>query len=118
MGDLSKHFSRVEFKCQCGECNYDTVDSELLSLLESLREHFGKPILITSGNRCPKHNKKIGGSPKSQHLHGRAADIIIEGVSPRSVTSYLKIFNAGRYGIGGYSNFTHIDTRSNGPARW
>ncbi|BEB16509.1 hypothetical protein VEE45_23520 [Escherichia coli] len=46
---LSKHFSRKEFKCKCGKCDYDTIDAELLVILEDVREHFGKPVIINSG---------------------------------------------------------------------
>jgi len=34
---------------------------------DEIREHYNKPIRITSGFRCEKLNKAIGGSPKSQH---------------------------------------------------
>lgn len=118
MGDLSRNFSRREFKCQCNDCNYDTVDSELISVLEDIRQHFGEPVTINSGNRCPAHNRSVGGGASSQHLYGRAADIVVENIDPDSVALYLKMLYAGKYGIGTYSSFTHIDTRSNGPARW
>ncbi len=78
---LSKHFSRKEFKCKCGKCDYDTIDAELLVILEDVREHFGKPVIINSGNRCPTHNKNVGGATNSYHVRGRAADIVIKGVS-------------------------------------
>ena len=114
---LSKNFSRAEFKCKCGKCDYDTVDAELIVILQSLREHFGLPVKITSGNRCPAHNSDVGGSKSSYHIRGRAADIQIQDVSPLIIQGYLKEAYPNRFGIGSYSLFTHIDTRTKA-GRW
>ena len=38
--------------------------------LDPIREKFGKPITVTSGYRCEKLNKLVGGKPNSQHLKG------------------------------------------------
>jgi uncharacterized protein YcbK (DUF882 family) len=114
---LSNNFSRAEFKCRCGKCDYDTVDAELIEVLQSLRDYMGLSIVITSGNRCPEHNENIGGSKSSYHIRGRAADIQIKGVSPSVVQGYLKTAYPDKFGIGCYSSFTHIDTRTN-KGRW
>jgi len=114
---LSEHFNRSEFKCNCGECNYDTVDSELIEVLEDIREHFNAPVTVTSGNRCPDYNAQVGGSKNSYHVMGRAADIQVAGVSPKVVQTYLLVKYPDQYGIGSYSSFTHIDTRT-GKGRW
>lgn len=116
MGDLSAHFSRSEFACSCN-CGSDTVDSELLRVLEELRGHFGAVITITSAHRCWKHNRAVGGSEASQHLQGRAADIQVSGISPKVVQDYLKLMYPRSLGIGSYDTFTHVDTRA-GRARW
>lgn len=44
-------------------------------ILDPLREAYGKPIVVTSGYRCAKLNKFVGGAPSSQHVKGEAADI-------------------------------------------
>jgi uncharacterized protein YcbK (DUF882 family) len=116
MGDLSAHFSRSEFACKCG-CGFDTVDVQLLEALEAVRQFYGLPVTINSACRCAKYNAKIGGSPKSQHLIGRAADITVRGMSPTAVANYLEQTFPDRYGIGRYSTFVHIDTRAT-PSRW
>ena len=43
--------------------------------LDPIREKFGKPIMVTSGYRCPQLNAVCGGSPTSEHKTGFAADI-------------------------------------------
>lgn len=45
-------------------------------LLDPIREAFGRPIIVTSGYRCPELNKAVGGSPTSAHLQGYAADLV------------------------------------------
>lgn len=47
----------------------------VLSNLDNIREVYGKPIIITSGYRCPELNAKVGGKSNSQHLKGEAADL-------------------------------------------
>ncbi len=44
-------------------------------LLDPIRELWGKPLRVTSGYRCKKLNKAVGGAKNSQHLRGEAADI-------------------------------------------
>ncbi len=114
---ISEHFDRSEFACHCG-CGFDTVDAETLQVLEELRTHFNSPVQIDSGCRCKEYNTKIGGEEHSQHMVGRAADVRVEGHTPNQVQDYLLAKYQGKYGIGRYNTFTHIDTRTNGPSRW
>lgn len=114
MGDLSKHFSRREFRCNCG-CGKDTVDAALVAVLERVRAHFDRPVTISSGNRCRDYNRRCGGAEKSQHLLSKAADIKVSGVSPAEVYEWLAETHPG--GLGKYHTFTHIDVRD-GAIRW
>lgn len=52
------------------------------TVLDPLREAYGKPIIVTSGYRCEKLNRAVGGSRTSQHVHGQAADIRSVSDSP------------------------------------
>lgn len=117
MGDLSPHFNRSEFACRCG-CGFNTVDHELLSVLEEMRMYYLRPVFINSACRCLEHNREVGSKDTSQHVRARAADVRVEGVEPPQVQSYLQAIYPYVYGIGAYTTFTHIDTRSGGPARW
>lgn len=114
----AKYFKRREFQCKCG-CGFDTVDAELISVLDNLREGLMAPIIINSGCRCKEYNAKIGGAEKSQHVIGRAADITVNGVDPAIVHAYLIGAYPDKYGIGLYvkQGFVHIDTRAK-KARW
>ena len=111
---ISRYFDRSEFACKCG-CGQDTVDVVLLEALEAIREHFGEPVRVTSGNRCERHNTRVGGSEHSQHKKGRAADILVSGVSPAEVADYAESLGMS---VGRYDSFTHVDSRSGNPARW
>lgn len=44
-------------------------------LLQPIRDAWGKPIKVTSGYRCYRLNRLVGGSPTSAHPLGWAADI-------------------------------------------
>ena len=115
---FTANFSRSEFACRCG-CGFDTADWALVQGLQELRDITGQPVYVNSGCRCPAHNASIGGSPKSQHMRGRAADVVVENYNPAQVADIaerIPVFRRG--GIGIYGSFVHLDTRRNGPARW
>lgn len=116
MGNLSENFSRYEFACNCG-CGFNTVDAELLPVTQDVRDHFGVSVFISSGCRCLSYNKAIGGAKRSRHMWGQANDIQVSGVKPRKVADYLEKKYPGKFGIGRYKTFTHVDIRAN-PARW
>lgn len=117
-GQLSTHFGADEFRCRCG-CGQLIIDTRLVGALETLRVTLNRPIRVNSGYRCPAHNEAVGGSPKSQHVEGTAADIVITGYAPDVVARYASAIPAFRNGgIGIYDTFTHLDVRENGPARW
>ncbi|PKG49584.1 D-Ala-D-Ala carboxypeptidase family metallohydrolase, partial [Halomonas sp. MES3-P3E] len=67
--------------------------------------------------RCEAYNRKVGGAPDSQHTKARAADIQVKGIAPDSVYDWLAA-EFPSASLGRYATFTHVDTRSNGPARW
>ena len=113
---FDKGFKRYEFACKCG-CGFDTVDVELLHVLETLKKELGGVVKINSGCRCSAHNKVVGGKDDSQHLCSKGADIVVSGLNPSVVFDYLVLRFPGQYGIGKYKTFTHIDVREK-MARW
>ena len=59
------------------------------SVLQPVREHFGKPVMISSGYRSPALCEAIGSSPKSQHAKGEAADFEIGGVDNKELATWI-----------------------------
>lgn len=115
MGDLSAHFSKKEFACKC--CGKFIPCPELVEKLEKFRELCGnKPMVLSNGTRCEKHNGEVGGAAKSQHLYGTAADV--RRIAGLSVDQMAKLAErAGFDGIGKYNWGVHVDVRGK-PARW
>ena len=119
-----KNFTYKEFTCPCG-CGFNCTSKKLATALQDLRDLINKPIIINSACRCEKHNAKVGGVPKkadgsggSLHMKGLAADIRVEGMSPKSLaTEAEKIAAFKNGGIGIYSTFVHVDVRGH-RARW
>ena len=107
---LSKNFTVKEFACSDGT---DTVfiSLALVNLLQKIRNHFSKAVIINSAYRTEAHNKSIGGATYSQHKYGLAADIHINGVTPKEIAAYVETLMPSSGGIGIYQSFVHVDVR-------
>ena len=107
---LSKNFTVKEFACSDGT---DTVfiSLALVNLLQKIRDYFGKAVIINSAYRTEAHNKSIGGATYSQHKYGLAADIHINGVTPKEIAAYVETLMPSSGGIGIYKSFVHVDVR-------
>lgn len=118
-----KYFDMEEFACKCcGELPVGGMNPVLLEALDQLREELCSPIFVTSGYRCPEHNREVGGVENSQHVLGNAADIICPDVP---FEEFIEAVNRiGFDGIGVYwgQGFIHCDMREDGNAlgyyRW
>ena len=110
------HFKKEEFACKGTQRL--KLDTELLAVLELVRQVFDKPVTITSGYRSPEHNKAVGGAPNSKHMLGIAADIVVAGHTPQEVYDLLDKTFPNYYGVGLYSGWVHIDVRNKSKARW
>ncbi|MCP4601657.1 MAG: DUF882 domain-containing protein [Proteobacteria bacterium] len=120
MGNLTKNFSDYEFACKC--CGESKATPKLLESLQALRDLAGSPVRLTSGYRCPNHNRNCGGARRSQHMKGTAADVRIDGMNTSEIyrlARKIEAFNNGGMGI--YvkrsHEFVHLDVRGN-RARW
>ena len=120
---LAPDFKVRELRCRDGS-DAVMVDETLTVVLQCIREHFGKPVTITSGYRTAAHNAAVGGAKSSQHLLGRAADIRVQGVSVEDVAAYAESLMPNWGGVGRYpvkagraTGWVHVDTRAD-KARW
>ena len=107
---ISKNFRVREFRCQ-DDTDPIFIDSDLVNVLQKVRDHFDKAVTITSAFRTASHNKNVGGATYSQHCYGKAADIKVSGVAPSKVAEYVETLMPNTGGIGRYSTFTHVDVR-------
>ena len=115
---ISPHFLLCEFECPC--CHRVKLDARLIEVLEKVRAHIGKSVQVTSGYRCPEHNKAIGGAKDSDHLYGWAADIVVKGMAPEELVEVAA--NAGGIRLGTYRNrscvHVGVQHRDGLPDRW
>lgn len=77
-------FKPEEFRCNCGHCTgYPNYMKQVeLNNLQKIRNHYARPMIVTSGLRCQWDNSRSSGSiPNSLHLIGRAADFYMAGVT-------------------------------------
>lgn len=62
-------------------------------VLQPLRDRLASPVMVSSGYRPELLNRLIGGSPRSAHIDGRAADFNVAGYTPHEVVSELILMN-------------------------
>ena len=106
---LSDNFAVREFRCKD---NSDTIliDVDFVkNKLQTIREHFGKPVTINSAYRNVIYNQKVGGASGSYHVKGQAFDIVVNGVTPLEVAKYAEKLDIP--GIIQYNSFVHVDSR-------
>ena len=116
----TEHFSRRELACRCGVCD-DGMDDVFMANLERLRVAFGRPMVVTSGHRCPDHNKRVASTGRDgPHTHRRAVDVqVARGEAYHLVRIAL---GQGTFsGIGlkqhGMGRFVHLDDLPAAPGR-
>ena len=99
--NLSEHFTLAEMtRSQTASrkgINNEPSVGEIKALrllcervLEPVRAHYGKPVIVSSGFRSKRLNRAIGGSGTSQHTKGEAADFTIPGVSNLAVCRWMQ----------------------------
>jgi hypothetical protein len=110
------------FRCGCGKaCTAPPPSPDLLARLDNLRYRLDRPVIVTSGPRCPYWNKKKGGTVQSDHLTGDGADLLVASSLERDqmleeLYQRPRLFT--RIGIG--KGFVHVGlaTRNVGRVCW
>lgn len=103
---ITPNFKKSEFDCKCG-CGFNDIDYTLVKKLQEVRDEIGHPIKITSGCRCPDHNKAEGASDFSSHVTGFAADISCTHSFKRMTLLSVLCKHFRRVGVA--SSFIHVD---------
>ncbi len=124
----SNHLSWPELACRAGApypAKWRGSRARILAVeFERLRELAGgKPIPIGSAYRTESHNRRVGGARKSQHVQGRALDLLVSGVRRAILEAALfdRLEEPGCRirGVGYYPWGIHIDVRPGKRlARW
>ena len=106
-----RYFKRSEFRCPCPRCGGFPVEPAegMVQLLDSVREYFGVPVIVSSGVRCQTHNDELPGSAKnSYHVKGKAVDFCVLGKASAHVLDYVKTLPVHyAYAIDG--SYVHMD---------
>lgn len=106
------YFTDDEFRCSCG-CERSEMHPEFVTLLNVIREDFGKPMVISSGFRCENHsaerNKPNG---PGSHNTGWAADVAIQGAEAQRLIEIALRHGITGLGVnqkGSVGRFIHLD---------
>ncbi len=71
-----KYFKESEFACR--HCGRNEIDWVFVEKLDQLRAVYGAPLVVTSGYRCPDHNRAVSSTGATgPHTTGRAVDLNI-----------------------------------------
>jgi uncharacterized protein YcbK (DUF882 family) len=133
-GQITPHFNIWEFRCRANNellINADVIAH--IQRLEKFRQWYKRTMIVNSGFRTPEHNKRIGGSPNSQHINGIAADINLplgefatftkarkEEFLQNIKNKWYEICKADGLGggVGFYNTFVHLDSAKGKPRFW
>lgn len=97
------------------------VDSRVIDLGDEVCRRFGRPATIISGYRSPSYNSSVGGARRSQHMLGKAIDVVFDGgaLTNDEKNRVIAIASAvGFVGIGIYNSSFHFDLRDGARASW
>ncbi|MGO8368926.1 YcbK family protein [Rhizobium ruizarguesonis] len=91
----------------------------LLKVIKTVENHFGRPVIVTSGYRDEEHNRLVGGADESMHKSCEAADIQIDGVAKWDIAAYIRSL-PDRGGVGTYchTDSVHLDTGKTRDWNW
>lgn len=128
MEKLSKNFtyeelvksataSRLKIDNTPNKEQHDNLKKLAETVLQPIRDKYGKPLIVSSGFRCEKLNKAVGGAKSSQHCKGEAADIrtVSDSIADNKAlfNFILEMINKGEIKVGqlideyGY-NWIHV----------
>ena len=110
----STSFMWSELSCKCG-CGNIYIQDEAIDKLQKTRNIVQVPLIINSAARCPIHNARVGGAPKSQHRATKARpstafDASLQGIDKEKLIDAARLAGFKGFGIH-YNSFLHVDNR-------
>ena len=115
---ITKNFSSAEMMCSCG-CGEDSMDPDFMSILQNIRDEMNRPLKISSGVRCAKHNSRVSSTgangPHVPRAKGtQACDIVISGADALRLIDVARKHGVSGVGISQKGlhakRFIHCDT--------
>lgn len=101
----------VKLCCTCGDprCDKRSVNQYSLDQLQKIRDDFGRPIIVTSGGRCPHHPDEKSRTKPADHQKCYAVDVrCINGDDETKIKVLAGRHGATRVAGGVYTGFIHI----------
>ena len=118
---MLKNFSREELECFCG-CGRVIEDGIFLHALQRLRDAYGKPMIISSGFRCPEDNNTNSSTGLSGPHTRAAVDVRISGSAAYMLVMYAMIYGFDGVGVSQSGpheeRFIHLDREINNTRPW
>lgn len=95
----------------------------LAQFVQRARDHYGRPVIITSGYRPAKINAQVGGASRSEHLYDKpdtgAIDFYIDGIPVIQLQNWADKQWPYSLGYGAPKGFIHLGIRPGRPrVRW
>lgn len=86
--DVAKEFGIIN---KPGVVELQNLTALARNVLQPVRNHFGKPVIISSGFRCEalNYHPKVKGSKDSQHMKGEAADFTVNDIPLKEVFLFI-----------------------------
>lgn len=118
---LTKNINVSELKCKCGGTHNIKIDVDHINNIQDFMNKNGyTKVVFSSGYRCSKHDKAVGGSGSGQHTKGTATDQCFYK-DGKVVSSKEICCKAQDYGFKGIAyitpDYVHLDNRASGTYR-
>lgn len=114
-----RHFNPNEFACKCG-CGQNEFSADTAVRFDNVRHEYGKPLTVSSGYRCPKHNAEESDTGLTgPHTTGHAVDSPVDRKDAFRLNAIA--IKYGFMGIGykqhGTSRYMHLDDLPDSPGQ-
>lgn len=97
----------VKLRCSCG-CGRMEMDDEFMRMQDEIRLEIGRPLIVTSGYRCPEYNAKVSSTgPTGPHTTGRAIDYRADSRLRWEILDAAALRGCSRFGIAAWG--IHVD---------